>query len=148
MEQPQQSARQQDKLQQLLCLKVTRGINLGKRLGDGRYGSVFEATLEEDHWPMSLLETKLVVKVPKDDFINGQGGRPSRSRIYEEFILGSISHPSIVSCLAFLQSPPFWALFERCNRGTLWDALRGTKIPPSTRNMRERIREEGVTLVL
>lgn len=95
------------------------------------------------HW---LLEKKLVVKVLEDE--PRKGSRLDRGRTYEEFILGSVRRPSLVGCLGFTQSPPFHALFERCNRGSLSDALNGSDRSKEKAVLLEAIRTDDVRLVV
>lgn len=60
-------------------------------------------------------------------------------------VLGSVSHPNLVKCLGFTQSAPFWALDERCNRGSLHEAVRRESKPGS---LIQRIRERGLEAVV
>lgn len=135
---------QHGQLPQILVLPNQNGITRGRMLGSGTFGEVYEASLEGEHWPTWLREKSLMVKVLQEGF--GIGCRPDRGRIFDEFILGSFRHPSLVGCLGFTQSPPFCALFERCNLGSLWDALKGSRADQAP--LVEAIRLNGVHLVI
>jgi serine/threonine protein kinase len=136
----------QPNLQHLLCLSSTDGIVLGEPMGSGRYGTVFEASLKGSQWPASLLGRDLVVKVLKSETVDEVGSKRRRDCIFDEFIFGSLRHPSLVGCLAFTQLPPFWALFERCNRGSLWDALKGRSWGGEP--LLRTVRQHGVSLAI
>lgn len=136
---------QQHEIPQILLLPNANGIIRGRMLGSGTFGDVFEASLEGDHWPEWLRGLSLVVKVLQVH--PSVGGRADRNRVYDEFILGCVRHPSLVGCLAFTQSPPFFALFERCNRGSLWDVFRGKRNSEDA-GLLEAVRRNGIGLVV
>ncbi|GAQ83559.1 Protein kinase-like domain containing protein [Klebsormidium nitens] len=141
-ENPQPAQLDYMELPQLLCLKDRTGIVLGDMLGGGSFGTVYEASLKGSQWPAWLLELDLVVKVVRDNASGNGGGGVSRGRVFDEFVLGSVRHPSLVSCLGFTQSSPFWALFERCDCGSLWKALKGSRRSEA----KARLLEERVPL--
>lgn len=140
-------ALKQEELSWLLCLESRKGILLGEKLGEGTFGSVYEAVLEGDHWPAWLLDLELVVKTLRDNPFGGGRGLHQGNR-FEEFILGSVRHPSLVACLGFTKSPPVWALFEKCNRGSLGDTLRGSHKLAEKARLLEEIRSNSVQLVV
>lgn len=135
------------RFQQLWSLNSTENIKLGERLGQGVYGEVFEATLEGPGWPPALLGVDLVAKVFKDDVERVRMRAATRAQIYEEFMVGALQHPSLVTCLAFTRMSPFVALFERCNMGSLQDALRDTRGSEGGA-LADRIRQNSVILIV
>ncbi|GAQ91612.1 Protein kinase-like domain containing protein [Klebsormidium nitens] len=142
---PVEDPPEQHEVPQILLLPDRTGIRFGEMLGSGSFGAVYEASLEGNHWPNWLLEKSVVVKVLHS---SATGGRIDR-RSYDEFILGSVRHPSLVGCLGFTQSLPVCALFERCNRGSLWEVLQGSKrLEDKVRHLeaiRSKVVRPGVT---
>lgn len=104
--------------------------------------------MEGTSFPATLLEKDIVVKIFKADFDAGRGNRSARAQILDELVLSCNKHHSLLPCLGFTQSPPFWALFEECNRGSLRDALRGALAPDGRTRIIDVVRDQGIPLVV
>ena len=137
-----------EELPSLFCIEDRSTIQIGERLGGGEYGTVYKASLEGTCWPASYLGREVVVKVFKADSVGGRGSRTLSAQILNEVVLGCNKHRSLVQCLGFTQSPPFWALFEECNRGSLEDALRAPSMQGGAPRLIDVVREQGLSLVV